>query len=447
MWLYYKYKWLWKTRRRSLDKLRKARLTVFPQGARNRGGRIVVLDPGLISAGGHHLPVATALWREARRLGYEAIVVGHAKLPKGAGAIGAIPYFFHAGYMIPTGENRQDIDRCAAAGRAQMAEANAQLLIDLSALPRDWFGEGDFVLFPAVTPNQILAIGQWISGFAASASPCWGLSLLLPPDIDGSELLRNAGSAYVRATFELIPAQIKKRIVVATETAALAQSYAGLVGFEPVVLKLPLHADLDEAPCAPAATATSGRLAPLVASLGFANDEKGYHLLPDILPLVYAARPDARFLVHVSGMSRKWVDSFRSRLAVLGDTVTVVGGPVSQERMTEMLKSTSLMLLPYDPVSYRERGSGLFQEALRFAIPVVLPANTAIAAEARSIGSTVVFERQDASCIAEATIAALDRLDSLSAAAHRHSAESGIGRRGYLETLLSAFPDFNRKTV
>jgi len=441
------YKWLWKTRMRVRGPLHRARLAVFPRAARNPGGRVVILDPSLTSDGGHHLPVATALFREARRLGYEAVVVGHAKLPKGASAIGAIPYFLHAGYTIAAGENGQDVDRRTAAGSASLAEENAQLLIDLSNLPRDWFGKSDFILFPAVTPNQILAIGQWISGFAASASPYWGLSLLLPPDFDGSEHLRNAGSACARAAFELIPAQMKKRIVVTTETAALAQSYAGLVGFEPVVLKLPLHADLDEAPCAPAVTAPPGRSAPLVASLGFANDEKGYHLLPDILPRVYAARPDARFLVHISGRSRKWVDSFRSRLAVLGDSVTVVGGPVSQERMTEMLKSTGLMLLPYDPVTYRERGSGLFQEALRFAIPMVLPANTAIAAEARSLGSTVEFERQDASCIAEATIAALDRLDNLSEAAHRHSAESRIGRRGYLETLLSEFPDFNCKAV
>jgi len=441
------YKWLWKTRMRARGSLHRARLAVFPRAARKPGGRVVILDPNLTSDGGHHLPVATALWREARRLGYEAVVVGHAKLPKGASAVSALPYFFHAGYTIAAGQNDQDVAQRIAAGSASLAAENAQLLIDLSNLPRDWFGESDFILFPAVTPNQILAIGQWISGFAASASPCWGLSLLLPPDFDGSEHLRNVGSAYARAAFELIPAQMKKRIVVAAETAALAQSYAGLVGLEPVVLRLPLHADLDEAPCAPAVTVSPKCSAPLVASLGFANDEKGYHLLPDILPRVYAARPDARFLVHISGRSRKWVDSIRSRLALLGDSVTVVGGPVSQERMTEMLKSTSLILLPYDPVTYRERGSGLFQEALRFAIPVVLPANTAIAAEARSFGSTVEFERQDASCIAEATIAALDRLDNLSAAARRHSAESGIGRRGYLETLLSEFPDFNRKTV
>lgn len=436
------YKWLWKARMRAHSPLHGARLAVFPQVARKPGGRVVILDPNLTSDGGHHLPVATALSREARRLGYEVVVVGHAKLPKGAGAIGAIPYFFHAGYTISTGENGQDIDRRAAAGFAQMAEANARLLIDLSGLPRDWFGESDFVLFPAVTPNQILAIGQWISGFAASSSPYWGLSLLLPPDFDGSEHLRNAGSAYARAAFEMIPAQMKKRIVVAGETAALAQSYAGLGGCEPIVLKLPLHTDLDETPCVPALRTPPGRPGPLVASLGFANDEKGYHLLPDILSLVHAARPDAHFLVHASGRSRKWVGSLRARLAVLGDSVTVVGGHVSQERMIEMLKSTGLLLLPYDPIVYRERGSGLFQEAQRFAIPMVLPANTAIAAEAHGSGTVVEFGRQDASGIAKAVISALERLENLSAAARCQAVRLNSDRRGYLETLLSAFPEF-----
>ncbi|MCK4869139.1 MAG: hypothetical protein KAT39_13890, partial [Alphaproteobacteria bacterium] len=316
--------------------LQKMRLAAFPEIARRPGGRIVILDPGLQSAGGHHFPMAAALIQETRGLGREVVIVGHAQLSREVHALGAIPYFTQSGYAKSAAELDREADR-GAAGAARLGEANAQLLVDLSALPRDWFDENDFVLFPTVTPNQILAIGQWISGFAASSSPCWGLSLLLSPEWGGGAWLREAGFAYARAAFDVIPPPLARRIVVSCEAAVLAKTYASHIGREPIVQPLPLHADIDHTHRTASARGQNGKTGPLVASLGYVNEAKGFDLLPDILPLVAAAHPGAHFLVHASGGSRKWRDSLRERLESRNASTTFVGRQVSQERMIAML--------------------------------------------------------------------------------------------------------------
>jgi hypothetical protein len=79
-----------------------------------------------------------------------------------------------------------------------------------------------------------------------------------------------------------------------------------------------------------------------------------------------------------------------------GVTVRLIGDRLSREDYAAWLNRAQVILLPYDPVAYRERTSGIFTEAIMAGRIPLVKAETWMAAElARYDLTALVLEWQD----------------------------------------------------
>lgn len=415
------------------------RLRKFPSMILRNSNCVFVLDPGLKFAGGHHLASARTLSSEARYLGHDVIVVGHMGAGPEALSLGVVPYFTSTGYEAGPSNLSVDLDDAEATGAVRLAWANSCFLQDLLAIPRSWFKRNDFILFPSVTLNQMLAICQWISGFSAAKSPRFAICLMFEPDIGSWGSLGDIGTAYVVSSVALLNKAQRQRVIVTCENRKLAEIYGPLVGSEPVVLPAPLHfmSGTDHLPPA-SITSPSGGI-PLIACVGFVTEAKGFHLLPEIIAHVRESHQTVSFVIHMTGGSSKFTTKIRREILESDSTSRVICEYLDEIELVELIKSADLLLLPYDPKVYHLRSSGLLNEALNFGIPLVVPANTAIAEEASAGGGCIQFEHYDSKSIAAAILDALNHLEPLTQAARVRANKNSNNRRGYLETLMNSF--------
>ena len=68
-----------------------------------------------------------------------------------------------------------------------------------------------------------------------------------------------------------------------------------------------------------------------------------------------------------------------NRLLTLGPRVEVTTDPVTTSEYLALLNAADLILLPYDPVTYCIRGSGVFNEATFLGKPTIVTAGCGFA--------------------------------------------------------------------
>ena len=160
----------------------------------------------------------------------------------------------------------------------------------------------------------------------------------------------------------------------------------------------------------------SGSAATIVCA-GFANRPKGYRLLPGAIEHVLQQHRDVTFLIHgiVDGSDAEDEQATFDRLSALGERVVVRQDVLAQEEYAAWLARADLVLLPYDRNVYKSRGSGVFIEAQRLGIPVIATRGCAFAQPAFEGGWGVEIADCSSEGVARAALAALGRLDELSA--------------------------------
>lgn len=126
----------------------------------------------------------------------------------------------------------------------------------------------------------------------------------------------------------------------------------------------------------------------IVSYLGDARREKGFHLLPKIiessialgakvlfeiqLNLQKAAQSDP-LVVAASEQLKRLAASHQSRLRLHF-------GSLSDVAYYELLMTSSAVLIPYDPLAYRRRSSGIFAQAYRLGKICIVPSGTSFSA-------------------------------------------------------------------
>ncbi|MGU3387960.1 hypothetical protein ACLBYG_25920 [Methylobacterium sp. D53M] len=127
---------------------------------------------------------------------------------------------------------------------------------------------------------------------------------------------------------------------------------------------------------------------PLVlAYLGDAREEKGFHHLPDLMRATEADRTAPALILksqvyYTSDYPEPACLTAAARLrSASRDRVTLIEGPLnSRDYARELLKSDAI-LIPYRRADYIARSSGIFSEALAGGIPVIVPTGTWMSAE------------------------------------------------------------------
>jgi len=102
------------------------------------------------------------------------------------------------------------------------------------------------------------------------------------------------------------------------------------------------------------------------------------------------------------------------RLSALGTRVQITNRVLSTSEYRKFLNAADVILLPYDPVAYRARGSGIFNEAVLCGKPVIAPLGCSFAEEALADERAVAIARLEPLEIAKSINQALNDLESMS---------------------------------
>jgi hypothetical protein len=205
------------------------------------------------------------------------------------------------------------------------------------------------------------------------------------------------------------------------DTEDLARQYAALVpGLKTAVIPIP-H-------CLPPSEATdvARKEGPLrIVYLGDARDEKGFHLLPDLVDALadqFFSEARARFVVQgnisVAG-DNPMLSAARERLAAYPPgQVELMAEQLGVAAFHDLVRNADIVLLPYDPKAYARRSSGILIQALAAGRVVVVPAQTWLAAQVHPAAS-VLFGSDGT--LADAVATAVDDWPRLSKGAQERA--------------------------
>jgi len=171
----------------------------------------------------------------------------------------------------------------------------------------------------------------------------------------------------------LVPAD-QRRLLFCSPTQGLTTELAGLLR-QPVAVA-PMAMDYDGMETLAASRPERLDRPPRVAVVGGAREEKGSHKVRPVVRACRASGTALDFVVQLAneGLSpRDWED-----LAGVATEpgVTVVHGALERHRYLRLLADSDVLLLPYDRLPYRQRGSGILAEAVAAGMPVIVPDGT-----------------------------------------------------------------------
>jgi glycosyltransferase involved in cell wall biosynthesis len=118
-----------------------------------------------------------------------------------------------------------------------------------------------------------------------------------------------------------------------------------------------------------------------VACPGSARLDKGYLSLLEVFRAVQLRRPDGEvsFVTQTLPMSDALNNSKYTNQLYALPNVSLLPESITEEQMNSVYDEASLVLLPYDPATYKYRGSAVFMESVLRGIPVIALAGSAFA--------------------------------------------------------------------
>jgi glycosyltransferase involved in cell wall biosynthesis len=377
--------------------------------------KALIIDPALHSRGGHHYNATLRLNREFSRLGMECACLASSFADGDVvQELAATPCFSRSVYGRTEWTHQAFIE--------SVAETSRQLS---HAIRRLGGKPPDVVILPCCDQVLALALAKHLQRSRFVPAPRVVLWLLYAPHYKKAHDDPTVADLYgeYREAFTALRASVGDRneIVVHCETAALAHAYREVTGLEIKVapganLILPGEAKGERGLGQP----------PTVVCIGFANEAKGYRLLPAAVERVLHAHGDVRFLIHgvVRGSDAETDRGVFDALSKLGHRVRVRNEVLTQEEYLSCLCSADLLLLPYDPEVYRSRGSGVFTEASRLGIPVIAPRGCNFAQPAFEGGWGIEIIDRSESGVTRAILEGLEQLVPLTARARAAAAGS-----------------------
>jgi glycosyltransferase involved in cell wall biosynthesis len=161
--------------------------------------------------------------------------------------------------------------------------------------------------------------------------------------------------------------------------------------------------------------------------LGDGRPAKGFDLLP-LVAKATANTPGVRLLLQCfppGGRSGASPSFDRAREALeqaraSGQSIKLVEDRLSREDYASLVAAMDVVIIPYTSHEYRESTSGIFAEAVATGKPVVVPAETWMAAELeRGFGAGVIYAPGGRESLANACLEAIRRQHELSSRAAR----------------------------
>lgn len=379
--------------------------------------RILYADAGLRGPEGHLASSGIAIPPAFRRLGHQVAVLGHCDMaPELQKATGAVPFFraFTWGRWS---------DDPLAGWLVDYSAAFDQTVADLHLAWAE-FGPFDLIYVNTARAAQLAAAALWLKESFPDREGGPAVVVQLGPDTG----LKRSGTAQV-PTFELrdpktimhryathwVGKEWVERLVLVAVNQAVADEYSFLVDMPVKAMTTPEGL--------PTTRQRQASAALTIGVLGHQRIDKGYELLPDLIPRVLSQHKHVRFIVqHSDPMGGAQEDQPRmeritaklSELSTREPRLEMILGPSVGVDWFELIDRCDIVALPYDPPRYASSYSAIFGEALASGAATVAPAGTTISQEMENAGGVgTTFTEWAAPSIAVAIGAAVDRFDDL----------------------------------
>lgn len=404
--------------------------------------RFVYIDTGLASNVGHHANSCRHITGELRRRGIHTEIYAHSAIvPELKQELNAIAHFKHdtyttrypesSGYWDPVCGWLRDFDKIWQSNRD-----------DLRKIAVD--GESTLVYMSSVWPAQFMAAIQWLRSFSVAQRPTVVTEFGTSPGLqlrDGQfhAPLPHEDSRpflYRYSVLGLRPEE-HRFIKPVTFDANSAAVYQFFLNMPFTALPLPFEATTTR-------RNRSGARPITVSFLGHQRGEKGYHLLPALLPMLLDQRPDIRVLVHNGHPGHMPAEHEAMRRIAAGEPrIEMNELPADAELWRKLLEQSDLIVCPYDPAAFLAGYSAVATEAIANGIPFVASAVTTLETLLRQFGSPgCVFERWTAASVCSAVVRAIDNFDNIAGIAHQASAKWARerGPAQLVDALLACYP-------
>jgi glycosyltransferase involved in cell wall biosynthesis len=403
-----------------------------------RGMEVLFLDNGLISKGEHSYSLVKTVGAALSRRGLShRIFAAKVVDPSIAAEIGAIPHFRRSLYdnespffTLPAWMKGRSSKR-AISERRSARLLNAAFEQDLAALPGDIWSPATLVVVPGLSQNQILGLVRALVAKPESARPRTICQLMFPPEWTPWGRTARMGQKIYRKAFRNAAPLVGKSLFFTAENEAIAALYRELYGIEAQILPVPFGGTRPAKP---------GTARPTFGFLGYSKCDKGFHLLPQAIEICRESGVAADFAIQVrhDGWEAPTVAAEQALRRMEG--IRLIAGVLNEDDFIDETDRIDAMLLPYDPLLFGLRGSGLFTQSVAAGRPVVASAGTFAGAEiARGAAEGEVFSPYEAPALAAAILRLASRIEAsriraaklAEAFARDHSADA------YVDVLLA----------
>jgi glycosyltransferase involved in cell wall biosynthesis len=357
---------------------------------------VCYIDAAMRDNAGHHTNACRHFVSEFRRRGIVVDPFGNRGLDTSvARELQVEPLFRHLPYT-----------RLRGGAYVSYLVERISFLFDLRSAWRH--GPYDLVFIHSVMAAQLAAIALWLREFGPSEMPFVIIGIDLPSGRNLSGHWSYYTPFYLKAG-RLFRSGYLPRILFFTFDPAITKDYAELLNV-PVQTMPAVHAGLGE----PRLRKRDSFGLINVAFLGHQRDEKGYHLIPDIVRRLFDRRLSVKVLIHNSAPGESPINRELQSLAGANKNIAFVEGPGDQSSWQDLLDRADLVVLPYEPNRYRESGSGVATEAVSDGIPMVVPLGTTMETLAVTHqGCATTFGRWRAEEVADAIEEAVSKFEVL----------------------------------
>jgi len=176
---------------------------------------------------------------------------------------------------------------------------------------------------------------------------------------------------------------------------------------------------------------------PHFVALGHLNIGKGYGLFPDAIKQLIDRDVGFSMTLHAAGARQtQFGREFLERIGQYRSSqVNVITDDISPDQYKEILGSADFLMLPYDPVEYHARGSGVFNEAELGGIPSIVTRGCSFANEAFADGRAISISEYSSNSLAESLIAAISKRRSLELNSRRYSGKRLAQLQGSIDQI------------
>lgn len=393
----------------------------------------IIIDPSLKSFNGHFLTYDTAIATEAKKFGYKTVVLASNEAIDMETKFKVFPSFKlgleHDFIKVPI------LKKINFFQKINKYLIERQFVSDLiSANITTWCKKNPIIFFHTTTSTQIPPLIRWVKK-NIKLNPIIFIMLRYAPSPNPYYPFSGEFLLYSQALEYLENSGISKYFRLIVDSELLKEEYE-LITNIPIYL-VPIPHTLDQKRFEYDKTIDNKKL---LTYLGNARATKGFQYLPYLLQNIQdrlnSGEWGAEFQANV--MFARDQESIVSLSLMRKMPVILHEYELSMIEYENLLKRSSLVLIPYQLLYYYSQTSGVLCEALGAGKPVVVPSGTWMARQIKEKNIGVTFYPGDRRSFFEETVKAMNNIEYFTEQAIKFRSEwiSYHNSTNFIKTLL-----------